>query len=187
MSLIGKEIEAFKAQAFKNGEFIEVTEENFQGKWSIVCFYPADFTFVCPTELEDLQNNYETFKSLDAEVYSVSTDTHFTHKAWHDSSEAINKITYTMIGDPTHTLSRNFDVLIEEDGQADRGTFIIDPDGVIQSIEINAGGIGRSASTLVNKIKAGQYVRKYPNQVCPANWEEGSETLSPGIDLVGKI
>ena len=124
MSLIGKEIEAFKAQAFKNGEFIEVTEENFKGKWSIVCFYPADFTFVCPTELEDLQNNYETFKSLDAEVYSVSTDTHFTHKAWHDSSEAINKITYTMIGDPTHTLSRNFDVLIEEDGQADRGTFI---------------------------------------------------------------
>lgn len=187
MSLIGKEVAPFKAQAYKNGEFVEVTEDNFKGKWSIVCFYPADFTFVCPTELEDLQNYYDTFKALDTEVYSVSTDTHFTHKAWHDSSEAINKIKYTMIGDPVHTLSRNFDVLIEEAGQADRGTFIIDPDGVIQSVEINAGGIGRSAKSLVNKIKAAQYVRKYPNQVCPANWEEGSETLSPGIELVGKI
>lgn len=187
MSLIGKEILPFKAQAFRNGEFIEVTDEDLKGKWSIVCFYPADFTFVCPTELEDLQNHYETFKSLNTEVYSVSTDTHFTHKAWHDSSAAIGKIQYTMIGDPTHIISTNFDVFIEEVGQADRGTFIIDPDGIIQSIEINAGGIGRNAGILVNKIKAGQYVRKYPNQVCPANWEEGSDTLSPGIDLVGKI
>lgn len=187
MSLIGKEVQPFKAQAYQNGKFIEVTEENFKGKWSVVCFYPADFTFVCPTELEDLQNEYETLKSLGVEVYSVSTDTHFTHKAWHDTSEAIKKITYIMIGDPSHTLSRNFDVLIEEAGLADRGTFIIDPDGVVQGIEINAGGIGRDASSLVNKIKAAQYVRNHPGEVCPAKWQEGADTLRPSLDLVGKI
>ncbi len=187
MSLIGKEVIPFKAQAFKNGEFLEVSENDFKGKWSIVCFYPADFTFVCPTELEDLQDNYEEFKKLGAEVYSVSTDTHFTHKAWHDTSDAIKKITYTMIGDPSHTISRNFDVLIEEDGLADRGTFIIDPDGIIQSVEINAGSIGRDASILVDKIRAAQYVRNNPGEVCPAKWKEGSETLKPSLDLVGKI
>ncbi|TCL60455.1 peroxiredoxin (alkyl hydroperoxide reductase subunit C) [Kineothrix alysoides] len=187
MSLIGKEVQQFKAQAYQNGKFIEVTEENFKGKWSIVCFYPADFTFVCPTELEDLQNNYEELKNLGAEVYSVSTDTHFTHKAWHDSSEAIKKITYIMIGDPSHALSRNFDVLIEADGLADRGTFIIDPDGIIQSVEINAGSIGRDAGILIDKVKAAQYVRKNPGEVCPAKWKEGSATLKPSLDLVGKI
>ena len=187
MSLIGKEVLPFKAQAFKNGEFVEVTEQNFKGQWSVICFYPADFTFVCPTELEDLQGQYSELKKLGVEVYSVSTDTHFVHKAWHDSSEAIGKITYTMIGDPSHQISRNFDVLIEEEGVADRGTFIIDPDGVIQALEINAGGIGRDASTLINKIKAAQYVRNHPGEVCPAKWEEGSETLKPSLDLVGKI
>ena len=187
MSLIGKEILPFKAQAFKNGEFVEVTDADLKGKWSVVVFYPADFTFVCPTELEDMQNQYETLKSLGTEVYSVSTDTHFVHKAWHDTSEAIGKITYTMIGDPSHQISRNFDVLIEEDGVADRGTFIIDPDGVVQALEINAGGIGRDASTVVNKIKAAQYVRNNPGEVCPAKWQEGGETLKPSLDLVGKI
>ncbi|THF76373.1 alkyl hydroperoxide reductase subunit C [Cohnella fermenti] len=187
MSLIGTEVKPFKAQAYQNGKFIEVTNENFKGQWSVVCFYPADFTFVCPTELGDLQDQYETLKKLGVEVYSVSTDTHFTHKAWHDSSETIGKITYIMIGDPTHTVSRNFDVLIEADGLADRGTFIIDPDGVIQTVEINAGGIGRDASALVNKIKAAQYVRNNPGEVCPAKWQEGSTTLKPSLDLVGKI
>lgn len=187
MSLIGTEVKPFTAQAYQNGKFFEVTEATFKGKWSVVCFYPADFTFVCPTELEDLQNEYETLKSLGVEVYSVSTDTHFTHKAWHDSSPAIGKITYAMIGDPSHVISRNFDVLIEADGLADRGTFIIDPDGVIQALEINAGGIGRDASILVNKIKAAQYVRKNPGEVCPAKWQEGGETLKPSLDLVGKI
>ncbi len=187
MSLIGTEVKEFTAQAFQNGKFLTVTQENFKGKWSVVCFYPADFTFVCPTELEDLQNEYETLKSLGVEVYSVSTDTHFTHKAWHDSSEAIKKITYIMIGDPSHTISRNFDVLIEADGLADRGTFIIDPDGKIQSVEINAGSIGRDASILVNKIKAAQYVRNNPGEVCPAKWKEGGATLKPSLDLVGKI
>jgi peroxiredoxin len=187
MSLIGTEVKPFKANAFHNGEFIEITEENFKKKWSVVCFYPADFTFVCPTELEDLQNNYETLKQLGVEVYSVSTDTHYTHKAWHDSSEAIKKISYFMIGDPSHELSRNFDVLIEEAGLADRGTFIIDPDGIIQSVEINAGNIGRDAGILIDKIKAAQYVRNNPGEVCPAKWKEGASTLKPSLDLVGKI
>lgn len=189
MSLIGKTIEPFKANAYHagTGEFIEVTDESMKGKWSIVCFYPADFTFVCPTELSDLQKEYATLKELDVEVYSVSTDTHFTHKAWHDHSEAISTLEYVMIGDPSQKITRSFDVLDEEEGLAQRGTFIIDPDGVVQAVEINAGGIGRDASTLVNKIKAAQYVRNNPGEVCPAKWQEGEETLKPSLDLVGKI
>jgi len=187
MSLIGKQVLPFTAQAYHNGKFITVTEEDFKGKWSVVCFYPADFTFVCPTELEDLQNHYEQLKELGVEVYSVSTDTHFTHKAWHDTSKAISKIQYVMIGDPAHIISRNFDVLDENTGLANRGTFIIDPDGVIQTVEINADGIGRDASVLIDKIKAAQYVRNHPNEVCPAKWKEGKETLQPSLDLVGKI
>ncbi|GAA0300677.1 peroxiredoxin (alkyl hydroperoxide reductase subunit C) [Gracilibacillus halotolerans] len=187
MSLVGKEVLPFKAQAFQQGDFLEVTEENFKGQWSVVCFYPADFTFVCPTELEDLQAYYGELKELGVEVYSVSTDTHFTHKAWHEHSPAIGKIEYIMIGDPSQTISRNFEVLREEEGLADRGTFIIDPDGIIQAVEINADGIGRDASTLINKIKAAQYVRNNPGEVCPAKWEEGEDTLKPSLDLVGKI
>lgn len=187
MSLIGKEITEFKAEAYHNGDFISVSHENFKGKWSVVCFYPADFTFVCPTELEDLQDQYATLQSMGVEVYSVSTDTHFTHKAWHDHSDAIGKIQYIMIGDPAHKISRIFEVLNEETGQADRGTFIIDPNGVVQTVEITAGGIGRDASTLIDKMKAAQYVNNHPGEVCPAKWKEGSETLKPSIDLVGKI
>lgn len=189
MSLVGKAIEEFKAQAYNsgNGEFIEVSDENLKGKWSVVVFYPADFTFVCPTELADVQSYYAELKELDVEVYSVSTDTHFTHKAWHDHSDAISQLEYIMIGDPSQRISRNFDVLDEEAGLAQRGTFIIDPDGIIQTAEISADGIGRDASTLVGKIKAAQYVRKNPGEVCPAKWEEGSETLTPSLDLVGKI
>jgi len=189
MSLIGKKVEAFEADAFQKGnDFIKISsEKDFVGKWSIVCFYPADFTFVCPTELEDLQDQYAALKALGVEVYGVSTDTHFTHKAWHDSSAAIGKVEYIMLGDPSHKISRIFDVLIEDSGMADRGTFIIDPDGVIQMVEINAGGIGRDASSLVGKIKAAQYVRANPGEVCPAKWEEGGETLKPSLDLVGKI
>ncbi|MBL1226668.1 peroxiredoxin [Enterococcus sp. BWM-S5] len=186
MSLIGKEVEEFAAKAYHNGEFIDVSSEDFKGKWNIVCFYPADFTFVCPTELEDLQEQYATLKDLGVEVYSVSTDTHFTHKAWHDHSDAIGKIEYIMIGDPSHKISQIFDVL-DEEGLAQRGTFIIDPDGIVQTVEINADGIGRDASVLIDKIRAGQYVRKNPGEVCPAKWKETGETLKPSLDLVGKI
>ena len=189
MSLINKEILPFTAQAYdpKNDAFKEVSDADLKGSWSVVCFYPADFSFVCPTELEDLQNQYAQLQELGVNVFSVSTDTHFVHKAWHDHSDAISKIQYTMIGDPSQTITRNFDVLDEAAGLAQRGTFIVDPDGVVQAAEINADGIGRDASTLVHKIKAAQYVRQHPGEVCPAKWEEGSETLQPGLDLVGKI
>jgi len=186
MSLIGKEIVEFKGNAYQNGKFIEVSSEDLKGKWNIVCFYPADFTFVCPTELEDLQDQYATLKDLGVEVYSVSTDTHFTHKAWHDHSAAISKIEYIMIADPSHAISIGFDVL-DEQGLAQRGTFIIDPDGIVQAVEINADGIGRDASSLIDKIHAAQYVRTHPGEVCPAKWKEGAETLKPSLDLVGKI
>lgn len=187
MSLVGKEVSPFKAEAYQDGKFLEVTHEDFKDQWSVVVFYPADFTFVCPTELEDLQSEYDNLKELGVEVYSVSTDTHFTHKAWHDNSETIGKIEFIMVGDPSHTLSKNFNVLIEEEGVADRGTFIIDPDGVVQGVEINAGNLGRDSSAIVKKIKAAQYVRNHPDEVCPAKWKEGSKTLKPGLDLVGKI
>ncbi|WP_027962635.1 alkyl hydroperoxide reductase subunit C [Halomonas halodenitrificans] len=187
MSLLNTEIKPFKSTAYHNGEFVDLNEEQMKGQWSIFFFYPADFTFVCPTELGDLQDNYEEFKKLGVEIYSVSTDTHFTHKAWHDSSETIGKLTYPMLADPTHTISRNFEVLIEEDGIAERGTFVVDPDGKIQIIELNAGNIGRNAEELLRKVKAAQYVRANPNEVCPAKWEEGEETLAPSLDLVGKI
>ncbi|EIL97471.1 MAG: alkyl hydroperoxide reductase subunit C [Rhodanobacter sp.] len=187
MSLINTEIKPFKAQAFKNGQFLEVTEANLKGKWSVVFFYPADFTFVCPTELEDLADNYAEFQKLGVEIYSVSTDTHFSHKAWHDTSDAIKKIQYTMVGDPTGAITRNFGVMIEEAGLADRGTFVIDPEGKIQIVEVNAGGIGRDASELLRKVKAAQYVAAHPNEVCPAKWKEGEKTLAPSLDLVGKI
>ena len=187
MSLINTEVKPFKATAFHNGEFIDVTEESLKGKWNIFFFYPADFTFVCPTELGDLADNYAEFKRLGVEVYGVSTDTHFTHKAWHDSSETINKIQYPMLADPTLTISRNFEVLIEEAGLAERGTFVIDPEGKIQIVEINAGNIGRNAEELLRKVKAAQYVAANPNEVCPAKWKEGEKTLAPSLDLVGKI
>ncbi|MBY6240613.1 alkyl hydroperoxide reductase subunit C [Methylosinus sp. Sm6] len=187
MSLIGTEIKPFKATAFHAGKFVEVTEATLKGKWSVFFFYPADFTFVCPTELEDLATNYAAFKAIGVEIYGVSTDTHFAHKAWHDTSPAIGKIEYPLVGDPTLTLSRNFDVLIEEAGLADRGTFVIDPDGKIQIVEINAGGVGRNALELLRKVKAAQYVAAHPGEVCPAKWEEGQKTLAPSLDLVGKI
>jgi len=187
MSLINTEVLPFTATAFQNGEFKEVTDANLKGGWSVVFFYPADFTFVCPTELGDLADNYAEFQRLGVEVYGVSTDTHFTHKAWHDTSDTIGKIEYPLIGDPTGQITRNFGVMIEAVGLADRGTFVIDPDGKIQIIEINAGGIGRSATELLRKVKAAQYVAAHPNEVCPAKWEEGDETLSPSLDLVGKI
>src|SRR5690554_19533 len=186
-NLMNTEVKPFKATAFHNGNFIEVTEADLKNKWSVVFFYPADFTFVCPTELGDLADNYAEFQKMGVEIYSVSTDTHFTHKAWHDTSDTIGKIQYPMIGDPTGLISRNFEVMIEEAGLAERGTFVIDPEGKIQIIEVNAGGIGRDASELLRKVKAAQYVAAHPGEVCPAKWKEGEETLAPSLDLVGKI
>lgn len=187
MSLINTTVKPFKATAYRNGKFVTVTDADLKGKWSVVCFYPADFTFVCPTELEDLANKYAEFRKLGVEVYAVSTDTHFAHKAWHDTSEAIRKVEYFMIGDPTGTITRNFDVMIEEEGLALRGTFVVNPEGQIKLCEIHDNGIGRDASELLRKVKAAQYVASHPGEVCPAKWKEGEKTLKPSLDLVGKI
>jgi peroxiredoxin len=187
MSVINTQIKPFKNQAFKEGKFIEVTDETVKGKWAVFFFYPADFTFVCPTELGDVADQYAEFQKMGVEIFYVSTDTHFTHKAWHDASDTIRKIKYTMIGDPTGQLTRNFEVMREAEGLADRGTFIVDPQGVIQAVEITAEGIGRNAADLLRKVKAAQYVAAHPGEVCPAKWEEGAATLKPSLDLVGKI
>lgn len=187
MSLINTEIKPFKANAFHDGKFMEISDASLRGKWSVIFFYPADFTFVCPTELGDLADNYQEFSKRGVEIYSVSTDTHFTHKAWHDSSDTIRKIQYPMVGDPTGAISRNFEVMIESEGLAERGTFVIDPEGRIQIVEITAGGIGRDAQELLRKVKAAQYVASHPGEVCPAKWKEGEATLAPSLDLVGKI
>ena len=187
MSSINSPVKPFKATAYHNGEFVEVSSESIKGKWSVFVFYPADFTFVCPTELGDLADLYDKFQAIGVEVYGVSTDTHFTHKAWHDTSETIGKVKYPLIGDPTQRLSRDFGVLIEEEGLALRGTFIVDPAGLIKAIEINDLSIGRDAKELLRKVQAAQYVAANPGQVCPAKWSPGAKTLTPSLDLVGKI
>ncbi|GEA04382.1 alkyl hydroperoxide reductase subunit C [Alteromonas sp. KUL17] len=187
MALINTAIKPFKATAFKDGEFVDVSSEDIKGKWAVFVFYPADFTFVCPTELGDIADKYEELQSRGVEVFSVSTDTHFTHKAWHDSSDTINKIKFAMIGDPTGEITRNFDCMRETMGLADRATFVVDPEGIIQAMEITSEGIGRDADDLVRKVKAAQYVANNPGEVCPAKWKEGEPTLAPSLDLVGKI
>ena len=186
-TIINTKVQPFKATAYHNGDFIEVSDADLLGKWSVVAFYPADFTFVCPTELGDLADHYAQLQEMGVEAYSVSTDTHFTHKAWHDTSDTIGKIQYPMIGDPTGKISRNFGVMIEEDGLALRGTFVINPEGEIKVAELHDLGIGRSAKELVRKVQAAQYVAEHDGEVCPAAWQPGEATLSPSLDLVGKI
>ena len=187
MSIINSQIKPFAATAYQTGQFIDLTEADLQGKWSVMFFYPADFTFVCPTELEDLADTYAEFQSMGVQIYGVSTDSHFAHKAWADTSPAIGKVKYPLIGDPTGRLTRNFDVMVEEDGMAQRGTFVINPEGQIKIAEIHDNGIGRDASELLRKVKAAQYVAENPGEVCPARWQQGSATLKPSFDLVGKI
>lgn len=187
MSLIGKEIADFTVNAYHNDKFVTLSKADVLGKWSVFFFYPADFTFVCPTELKDLAEKYEDLRDIDCEVYSVSCDTHFVHKAWHDASETIKEIKFPMLADPTGELARYFEVMIEGKGLAERGTFIVDPEGKIRAYEVNAGNVGRDADELFRKVLALQFVSKYGDQVCPAKWSPGKETLKPGIDLVGKI
>ncbi len=187
MSQIGKEIGEFRAEAYQNGSFRTVSKDDVLGKWSVFFFYPADFTFVCPTELEDLQNKYSEFKKIGCEIYSVSCDTHFVHKAWHDASERIRKLEYTMLADPTHVLSKDFDVYIESSGLAERAAFIVNPEGRIVGYEINDGNVGRNSDELLRKVKAFQFVAEHTDEVCPAKWQPGSETLRPSLDLVGQL
>lgn len=187
MSLIGKKVSEFSVNAYVNGTFKTVNQSDLSGKWSVFVFYPADFTFVCPTELGELADKYPEFKNIGCEIYSVSTDSHFVHKAWADASETIRKITYPMLADPTHTLAKDFDVLIEADGMALRGTFIVNPEAEIVAYEINSNAIGRNADELLRKVQAAQFVAEHGDQVCPANWKPGANTLKPSLDLVGKL
>ncbi len=187
MSMIGKEINDFKAEAYLGGAFKTITKADILGKLSVFFFYPADFTFVCPTELEDLANKYEDFKKVNCEIYSVSCDTHFVHKAWHDASETIKKIEYPMLADPTGKLARDFDVMMEEVGLAERGTFIVNPEGKIVSYEVLAGNVGRNAEELFRRIQALQFVAEHGDEVCPAKWQPGAKTLKPSLDLVGML
>ncbi|MBU6152844.1 MAG: peroxiredoxin [Bdellovibrionales bacterium] len=186
-TLINTKIPDFKLQAFHEGAFKPVTQNELRGKWSVFFFYPADFTFVCPTELGDMAEKYPEFKKMGVEVYSVSTDTHFTHKAWHDVSETIKKIQYPMLADPTGFLTRAFGVHIEEEGLCYRGTFVVDPEGRIKIAEIHDNGIGRNADELLRKVQAAQFVAQHTGEVCPAKWKPGAATLKPGVNLVGKI
>ena len=187
MSLIGKEVSDFSVQGYQNNEFKTVTKADTLGHWSVFFFYPADFTFVCPTELEDLANSYDEFKAAGCEVYSVSCDTEFVHMAWHQESKAIGKVDYPMLADPAQALARDFEVLIDGAGQAERGAFIVDPEGRIQSYQVNAGGVGRNAAELLRLVRACQFVAEHGDQVCPARWEPGADTLKPGVDLVGAL
>ena len=188
---IGEKIPSFKLKVYQKEEFKDVNLSEYRGKWLILFFYPADFTFICPTELEEMANKYTDFVKLGAEVISVSTDTVFTHKAWHDTSEAVKKITFPMASDMSGELSRTFGTYIyegEDAGLSLRGTFIIDPEGILRSIEINDNSIGRSAKELFRKLQAAKFVHDHGGkQVCPASWEPGDESLTPGLDLVGKI
>ncbi|UDG82628.1 alkyl hydroperoxide reductase subunit C [Candidatus Vallotia cooleyia] len=187
MSLINTQIKPFKSTAYHNGSFVTISEASLIGKWSVFVFYPADFTFVCPTELGDLADHYAEFQRLGVEIYGISTDTHFTHKAWHDSSETIAKIKYPLVGDPTAMLAHNFNVLVEEEGLALRGTFVINPERQIKLYEIHDNGIGRDAQELLRKVQAAQYVESHPGEVCPARWKPGAATLKPSLELVGKL
>lgn len=187
MSLINTQVQPFKAQAFHNGNFIEVTEESLKGKWSVVIFMPAAFTFNCPTEVEDAADNYAEFQKVGAEVYIVTTDTQFSHKVWHETSPAVGKAKFPLVGDPTHQLTNAFGVHIPEEGLALRGTFVINPEGVIKTLEIHDNAIARDVKETLRKLKAAKFVAEHPNEVCPAKWNEGSATLTPSLDLVGKI
>ena len=186
-NLINMPLPEFSLQAYHRGEFVTVTDKDLAGKWSIFFFYPADFTFVCPTELGDMADAYREFQELGVEIYSVSTDTHFTHKAWHDTSETVGKIQYPMLADPTGALARAFGVYIEEAGMAYRGTFLVNPEGRVKVAEIHDNGIGRNADELLRKTQAAQFIATNPSEVCPAKWKPGAATLTPGLDLVGKI
>ena len=185
--LINTKVPSFKANAYKNGAFVTVSDDDLKGKWSVLIFMPAAFTFNCPTEIEDAAENYAAFQALGAEVYIVTTDTHFSHKVWHETSTAVGKAQFPLVGDPTHQLTRAFGVHIEEEGLALRGTFVVNPEGVIKTAEIHDNAIARDVKETLRKLKAAQFVAKNPNQVCPAKWKEGEKTLAPSLDLVGKI
>jgi len=184
---INKEAPKFSAEIFQNNEFKKVNLDDYKGRWVVLFFYPADFTFICPTELGSLADAYPQFQELNTEILSVSTDTTFVHKAWWDNSETIRKIKFPMVADPTGKICRSYQTYIPEEGLSLRGTFVIDPDGILKAFELHDNSIGRSIPELIRKIKAAQFVKENDGEVCPANWQPGEKTLKPGMDLIGKI
>ena len=185
--VIGNVVNDLSFEVFHEEKIKKMKLSDFRGKWTIIFFYPADFTFVCPTELEDMADHYEQFKQLGAEILSVSRDTVFVHKAWHDNSPAIKKIAFPMVADPTGVICREFGVYIPAEGMSLRGTFLIDPEGTLKAFEVHDNSIGRNAAELLRKLEAARYVKEHGGEVCPANWKPGAKTLKPGLDLVGKI
>lgn len=186
-SFINKKVEPFRVKAYHNGAFEDIDQDALKGHWSVFFFYPADFSFVCPTELDDLADSYDALRALNCEVYAVSTDSHFVHKAWADASETIRRLRFPLLADTTGALSRFFGVYMEDSGQALRGSFIVNPEGEIKAYEVHDLGIGRNAEELVRKVQAAQFVAEYGDQVCPARWKPGEATLTPSLDLVGKL
>jgi NADH-dependent peroxiredoxin subunit C len=184
---INKQAPKFSCDAFVNNEIKKINLNDYKGKWVVLFFYPADFTFVCPTELGDLADNYEKLKEMNVEVISVSTDTAFVHKAWHDNSPTIAKIKFPMLADPTGKVCWDYGTYIEEEGISLRGTFIINPNGILKAFELHDNSIGRSTEELIRKVQAAQFVHKNGGEVCPMNWKPGKKTLKPGLDLVGRI
>jgi peroxiredoxin (alkyl hydroperoxide reductase subunit C) len=184
---INDAIPDFELKAFHEDTIKDIKFSDYKGKWLVLIFYPADFTFICPTELEEAAINYAEFKDVNAEILSVSTDYHFVHKAWHDSSPAISKVKFPMLADPTGKLCREFGTYKEEEGISYRGTFIIDPDGILKVIELHDTPIGRNIKEILRKLRAAKFVRENKGEVCPASWKPGKKTLKPGLDLVGKI
>lgn len=185
---IGDKIPSISLEAYHEEKIKTLNLEDYKGKWLVILFYPADFTFVCPTELEEAAMTYEEFKALNAEILSVSTDTVFVHKAWHDNSEAIKKIKYPMLADPTGNMCKAFGTYIDNEGLSVRATYIVDPDGNVVSLEMHNNSIGRNIQEILRKLQAADFVRKNNGAlVCPASWRPGSKTLKPGLDLVGKI
>ena len=177
----------FELDALVGKEIKKIKTHSYLGKWMVLIFYPADFSFVCPTELEEAAKHYEEFKKLDAEVFSISTDTAFAHKAWHDNSPSIAKIQFPMLADPAGKMCREFGTYIDNEGLSLRGTFIINPEGILKAMEMNDNSIGRSIVETLRKLKAAVYVREHPGEVCPVNWEPGRKSIKKGDELVGKI
>jgi len=187
MISIGNIVPDLEFDTYQNEEIKRVKLSDYRGKWIVLMFYPADFTFVCPTELREMATYYDEIKKLGGEVISMSTDTAYAHKAWHDSSPAIKTIIYPMGADPSAIVSKTFNTYVESSGLSLRATFIINPDGVLKAFEMHDDSIGRSAKEILRKLKAAKFVAENNGMVCPASWEPGTETLKPGIDLVGKI
>jgi peroxiredoxin len=191
LATVGGAVPAFEMEVYDpaQGEFGKVSFESLrkQGKWTILVFYPADFTFVCPTELADLADKHAALTGFGAEVIAVSTDTKFSHLAWRNSEKLLAQVKYLMAADPTGTVSRFFGVYDPKSGLALRGTFIINPDGILVSSEINFYNVGRNADELSRKMEANAYLQQHPDEACPANWKAGAKTLRPNEKMVGRV